>query len=74
MQLALENSCKSIAFPAISCGVYSYPMDEAAEIALSECFNEEYQTLAISFFLFSHSDLDAWKFRRNLAEKSPDYY
>ncbi|MEA3303027.1 MAG: O-acetyl-ADP-ribose deacetylase [Pseudomonadota bacterium] len=61
LQLALENSCKSIAFPAISCGVYGYPMDEAAEIALGESSKEEYQTLSISFFLFSQSDLDVWR-------------
>ena len=61
LQLALENHCKSIAFPAISCGVYGYPMDEAAEIALGECSREKYQTLAISFFLFSQSDLDVWR-------------
>ena len=61
LQLALENHCDSIAFPAISCGVYGYPMDEAAEIALSECSKEKYQTLAISFFLFSQSDLDVWQ-------------
>ena len=61
LQLALENHCNSIAFPAISCGIYGYPMDEAAEIALSECSKEEYQSLAISFFLFSQSDLDVWR-------------
>ena len=61
LQLALENHCQSIAFPAISCGVYGYPMDEAAEIALGECSKEEYQSLAISFFLFSQSDLDVWQ-------------
>jgi len=59
--LALENHCKSIAFPAISYGVYGYPMDEAAKIALGECSREEYQSLAISFFLFSQSDLGVWK-------------
>ena len=32
--LALENSVKSIAFPAISTGVYSFPKEAAAEIAL----------------------------------------
>jgi len=34
-QLARNNKLKSIAFPAISCGVYGYPLDEAARIALS---------------------------------------
>ncbi len=34
LQLALDNQIKSIAFPAISCGVYSYPLTEAAAIAV----------------------------------------
>ena len=36
LELALKNNLRSIAFPAISCGVYGYPKEEAAEIALSE--------------------------------------
>lgn len=35
-QLAHEHSLKSIAFPAISCGVYGYPMAEGCRIALQE--------------------------------------
>jgi O-acetyl-ADP-ribose deacetylase (regulator of RNase III) len=34
LHLALENSVKTIAFPAISCGAYRYPTIEAAEIAV----------------------------------------
>ena len=33
LQLAAENDIKTIAFPAISCGAYGYPIDEAAHIA-----------------------------------------
>ena len=29
LKLAVENNVKSIAFPAISCGVYGYPIKEA---------------------------------------------
>ena len=36
LKLAQENSVKSIAFPAISCGVYRYPIDEAVKIAVRE--------------------------------------
>src|SRR5438094_8838414 len=34
LQLAVENGIKTIAFPAISCGAYRYPISEAAQIAL----------------------------------------
>jgi O-acetyl-ADP-ribose deacetylase (regulator of RNase III) len=33
LQLAVENELKTIAFPAISCGAYGYPIKEAAHIA-----------------------------------------
>jgi O-acetyl-ADP-ribose deacetylase (regulator of RNase III) len=34
LHLAVENGIKTIAFPAISCGAYRYPIREAAQIAL----------------------------------------
>jgi O-acetyl-ADP-ribose deacetylase (regulator of RNase III) len=34
LRLAVENGIKTIAFPAISCGAYRYPIAEAAQIAL----------------------------------------
>jgi O-acetyl-ADP-ribose deacetylase (regulator of RNase III) len=36
LKLAQENGIKTIAFPAISCGVYRFPKKEAAKIALRE--------------------------------------
>ena len=34
LQLAMSHGIRSIAFPSISTGVYSYPLDQAAEIAV----------------------------------------
>jgi len=36
LQLAVDNEIQSIAFPAISTGVYGYPKREAAQIAAAE--------------------------------------
>lgn len=36
LKLAVDNGIRTLAFPAISCGVYGYPLDEAAHIAVRE--------------------------------------
>jgi O-acetyl-ADP-ribose deacetylase (regulator of RNase III) len=36
LKLAVENGIKSIAFPAISTGVYSFPLERATKIAIDE--------------------------------------
>lgn len=40
MQLAHEKGLHSIAFPAISCGVYGYPVDQAADIAVNSVLDQ----------------------------------
>jgi O-acetyl-ADP-ribose deacetylase (regulator of RNase III) len=61
LQLALEHKCTSLAFPAISCGVYGYPVAEAAHIALEECSKPAFNDLEISFYLFSQNDFVTWE-------------
>ena len=39
LRLAVENGLKTIAFPAISCGAYGYPIPEAAQIAVKTTRN-----------------------------------
>jgi O-acetyl-ADP-ribose deacetylase len=39
-KIAAERHLRSIAFPAISCGVFGYPIDQAVEIAVRETVDE----------------------------------
>ncbi len=47
LQLAVENGCKTVAFPCISTGVYGYPIAEAAKVAVAtvKAFLEENEGL-----------------------------
>jgi O-acetyl-ADP-ribose deacetylase (regulator of RNase III) len=36
LELAVGYGCRTVAFPAISCGIYGYPVDRAARIAVAE--------------------------------------
>ena len=61
LALAQEHDCASIAFPAISCGVYGYPLAEAAEIAIACCREPRWETLDIRFYLFGEAAFMAWR-------------
>lgn len=56
LELALELQCRSIAFPAISTGIYSYPTDLAADCSLKtvrDFLLDRAQPLEARFVLFS---------------------
>jgi O-acetyl-ADP-ribose deacetylase (regulator of RNase III) len=48
LELALHHGIRTIAFPAISCGVYGYPLEQAVKIAVS----------TTSHFVGSHPEFD----------------
>ena len=60
LDLALKNKCKSIAFPAISCGVYGYPIEEAAKISIDVCSQSIYKDIKIYFYLYQDDAFNKW--------------
>ncbi len=63
LEIVLENEIESIAFPSISTGVYRYPVDEAAEVALKtvKSFLESNHSIAfVRFVLFDRNTFDAY--------------
>ncbi|MFQ5481082.1 MAG: macro domain-containing protein, partial [Thermodesulfobacteriota bacterium] len=64
LRIASEKGLKSIAFPSISTGVYGYPIEEAARIALTtviEFLKEDHVFELVSFVLFSNRDLKVYE-------------
>ena len=60
--LAEENGVESIAFPAISTGIFGYPVEEAAEVALRTVREEAVRlrrVRLVRFVLFGERDLEA---------------
>lgn len=61
LELAVAHRLTSIAFPAISCGVYGYPAPEAAAISASVVAERDWALDLIRFVLFSRDLLDFWR-------------
>ena len=64
LRLAAENGIKSIAFPAISTGVYRFPLDRATSIAVREArdFLHDHPTIEkVTFVCFGSSARDAYE-------------
>jgi O-acetyl-ADP-ribose deacetylase (regulator of RNase III) len=59
--LALKNNIKTLAFPAISCGIYGYPIEEAVEIALRETLDFLSGHNAIERVIFACFEADVYQ-------------
>ncbi len=73
LELALENGIRSIAFPSISTGIYRFPLEDAARIAVSTAKWFAAMHLGkidvIKWVLFDDKTLRAYE---NALEKYPD--
>lgn len=64
LTLAMQSSVKSIAFPSISTGIYGYPVEEAAKIAVSSVrgfLQDSDDQLEVTFCCFSDRDLEVYR-------------
>jgi O-acetyl-ADP-ribose deacetylase (regulator of RNase III) len=62
LELAVKHALESIAFPAISTGIYGYPIEEATAIAVGTVreFVKEH-SVEVTFCCFSASDLEIYQ-------------
>ncbi|XVE86046.1 hypothetical protein DITRI_Ditri18aG0005000 [Diplodiscus trichospermus] len=60
LTVAKENNIKYIAFPAISCGIYGYPFEEAATVAISTIKEFANDIKEVHFVLFADEIYNVW--------------
>ena len=68
LQLAVDHQVGQIAFPAISCGVYGYPMEDASKIAVDTCLSFLRETTVIKRVVFVLFSPDAAKIYRRYVQ------
>lgn len=61
LQLAADKACSSVAFPGISTGVYGFPKEQAAAIAVEELKRRESDFQRLICCCFSRQDLELYR-------------
>lgn len=72
LKLAMENGCRSIAFPCISTGIYRFPMRNAAQIALDAVMNwKDERPGEVIFCCFSAEQTELYRELLSRTDKLP---
>ena len=65
LRLATDEGCATVALPSISTGIYGFPVERAAPIALAACVaalgDEGTSLRELTFALFGEADLQAYR-------------
>jgi O-acetyl-ADP-ribose deacetylase (regulator of RNase III) len=64
LDLARQNNCDTVAFPAISCGAYGYPLDLAARTSVDvvrQYLEEHDRPGLVRWVLFDAAAYEAWR-------------
>ena len=76
LRLASENDCHTVDFPSISTGVYRFPLDQAAQIAVREITryladHPEMTRVRMVCFAVSYTHLDVYKRQDQVRRAEP---
>ena len=71
LEIAVENDIETIAFPAISCGVYGFPIPRASAIAVGEVSGFLSQNRSIEKVIFACFDRDVKQALEKALAKTP---
>jgi O-acetyl-ADP-ribose deacetylase (regulator of RNase III) len=75
IELAAEHGCERVALPAISTGVYGYPLEQAAEVAIAatrRALDAHQTVLEARFWLFDERARQAFERALKLHERPAD--
>jgi O-acetyl-ADP-ribose deacetylase (regulator of RNase III) len=69
LKLAVENGIKTIAFPAISTGIYRFPLERATKIAVTEVKKFLEKNKSIDKVIFVCFDKETYEVYKNILEE-----
>ncbi len=74
LELAVQHGCASVAFPSISTGVYGYPLQHAAQVALAtiRTFLADHPDVLVRVVLYDAGSLQVFRRALEQLQAGPD--